>query len=155
VVGLDKSRRTFFRSAKELISSMTKQKQILTIFLGLIGSISLIVGGIGVMNIMLVSVIERRREIGIRRAIGAKRKHIQHMFLIESVVLSLLGGTLGVITGIATSFVIAEYANWHFTIFVLPPAIGFTVSVFIGIFFGYYPARQAARLDPIQTLRSE
>lgn len=145
----------FFRSAKQLINSMKKQKQILTLFLGMIGSISLLVGGIGVMNIMLVSVVERRREIGIRRAIGARKRDIQLMFLLEAIMLSLLGGALGVIIGIGTSFIIAEYASWHFTVFLLPPLIGFTVSVLIGVFFGFYPAYQASRLDPIQTLRSE
>src|SRR4029078_9733586 len=88
-----------FRSATELIAKMRKQSDILTVFLGLIGSVSLIVGGIGVMNIMLVSVMERRREIGIRLAVGAKRKDIGALFLLESVILSLLGGTLGVLIG--------------------------------------------------------
>lgn len=145
----------FFRSAAQLIQSMEKQKQILTLFLGLIGGVSLFVGGIGVMNIMLVSVVERRREIGIRRAIGARRLDIQLMFLSEAIVLSVLGGIIGIIVGIAISFVIADYASWQFAVFVLPPAIGFSVSVFIGIFFGFYPAYQASRLDPIQTLRAE
>lgn len=145
----------FFRSAAELIKSMEKQKQILTLFLGLIGGVSLLVGGIGVMNIMLVSVVERRREIGIRRAIGAKRRDIQLMFLAEAIVLSLLGGLLGIIIGIAISYIIAKYAAWQFAVFFMPPVVGFSVSVFIGIFFGFYPAYQASRLDPIQTLRSE
>ncbi len=145
----------YFRSAKELINSMIHQKQILTILLGLIGSISLIVGGIGVMNIMLVSVVERKREIGIRKAIGAKRSDIQLLFLIEAVTLSLFGGALGVILGILTSYIISIFAHWHFKIFILPPVIGFAVSASIGIFFGFYPAYQAARLNPIECLRSE
>ncbi len=145
----------FFRSAIQLIKSMENQKQILTLFLGLIGSISLIVGGIGVMNIMLVSVVERRREIGIRRAIGAKQIDIQLMFLTEAIVLSLLGGILGIIIGILISYLISEFASWSFAIFLLPPTIGFSVSVLIGVFFGFYPAYQASRLDPIQTLRAE
>jgi len=148
-------KKLFFRSAKQIIKSMTKQRQIMTIFLGLIGGISLLVGGIGVMNIMLVSVIERRREIGIRRAIGARQRDIQMMFLIESVILALLGGTIGVVVGIGISFIIAEYAHWHFVFFILPPVIGFSVSVLVGVFFGFYPAVQASRLDPIETLRSE
>lgn len=149
------NRQLYFQSAKQLIDSMRKQQQILTLFLGFIGSIALLVGGIGVMNIMLVSVTERKREIGIRLAIGAKRRDIQLMFLIEAVVLSILGGFIGVLLGILISFIIAEAKNWAFTLFLLPPVIGFTVSVLTGIFFGFYPAYKAAKLDPIQTLRAE
>lgn len=145
----------FFRSPKELIDSMKAQSQVLTLLLGLIGSVSLLVGGIGVMNIMLVSVVERKREIGIRMAVGARRRDIQLLFLVESITLTLFGGIMGVILGIITSFVIAWFARWDFTIFILPPLIGFVVSVAIGIFFGFYPAYQASRLDPIKTLRSD
>jgi len=152
---VDAKDKLFFRSAKQLISSMKNQKQILTLFLGLIGSISLLVGGIGVMNIMLVSVVERRREIGIRRAVGARRRDIQKMFLLEAIILALLGGILGVLVGVGTSFIIASFAKWTFTIFLLPPLIGFTVSVLTGVFFGFYPAYQASRLNPIQTLHAE
>lgn len=142
-------------SAKELIQKMTAQHRIFTLLLGLIGSITLIVGGVGVMNIMFVSVLERRREIGLRLALGAKRHDIQWMFLGEAVILSVSGGIFGIILGILCSFIIAEFAHWHFSIFLLPPVIGFTVSVLIGVFFGFYPARQASQLDPIQTLRTE
>lgn len=145
----------FVRSAQELITSMEAQHRIFTLLLSMIGSISLLVGGIGVMNIMLVSVLERRREIGIRLALGAHRKEIQWMFLTESVLLSVIGGLLGVIVGILIAFIIAVASNWDFMFLFWPPFIGFTVSVLIGIFFGYYPARQAAKLDPIQTLRAE
>lgn len=145
----------YIQSAKQLIDSMKKQQNILTVFLGFIGSIALLVGGIGVMNIMLVSVTERRREIGIRLAIGAKKKDIRRMFLIESIVLCLLGGFLGIVLGILVSFIIAEVKNWAFSIFFLPPLIGFSVSVLVGLFFGYYPAYLASNLDPIHTLRSE
>lgn len=145
----------FFRSAQELIRSMEAQHKIFTLLLSLIGSISLLVGGIGVMNIMLVSILERRREIGIRLALGAHSREIQWMFLAESVLLSVIGGVLGIILGVLTSFIIALFLNWNFQLLWLPPFIGFTVSVFIGIFFGYYPARKAAHLDPIQTLRAE
>src|SRR5260221_4734857 len=103
-------KRLYFRSAKELIASMAKQSKILTIFLGLIGSISLIVGGIGVMNIMLVSVVERRREIGIRLAVGAQRKDIRSLFLVEAVMLSLVGGALGVLIGIIIAYVISWFS---------------------------------------------
>lgn len=145
----------YFNSPKALVEKMKAQQQIMTIFLGFIGSISLLVGGIGVMNIMLVSVTERHREIGIRLALGAKRRDIQFMFLIESIVLSLFGGLLGVLLGIFVSFLIAWFKNWSFAIFPVPIMIGFGVSALIGIFFGFYPARQASKLDPIETLRSE
>lgn len=144
-----------FRSAKELIEKMKNQSDILTVFLGLIGSISLIVGGIGVMNIMLVSVMERRREIGIRLAVGAKRADISGLFLIEAVMLSLVGGVLGVLIGIIIAYIIAMLWHWEFTLFLWPPIAGFTVSVAVGIFFGFYPAYLASRLDPIEALRSE
>lgn len=144
-----------FRSAKELIAKMKKQSDILTIFLGLIGGISLIVGGIGVMNIMLVSVIERRKEIGIRLAVGAKRKDIAALFLAEAIMLSLVGGTTGVLIGILIAYFIALFSGWQFTLFLLAPLTGFTVSVAVGIFFGFYPAYLASKLDPIEALRSE
>lgn len=149
------NKQLYFQSAKQIIQSMRKQQGILTVFLGFIGSISLLVGGIGVMNIMLVSVTERKREIGIRLAIGAHRRDIRIMFLIESVVLSLFGGIVGVILGVLISFIIAEVKGWPFTIFLLPPAIGFGVSMLTGVFFGFYPAYKASKLDPIQTLRTE
>jgi putative ABC transport system permease protein len=144
-----------FRSAKELIAKMRKQSDILTVFLGLIGSISLLVGGIGVMNIMLVSVIERRREIGIRLAVGARRRDIAMLFLMEAILLALVGGTAGVIIGIVIAYIIALMQQWEFTLFLLPPVTGFTVSVAVGVFFGFYPAYQASKLNPIDALRSE
>jgi putative ABC transport system permease protein len=144
-----------FRSAKELIVKMGKQNNILTVFLGLIGSISLVVGGIGVMNIMLVSVMERRKEIGIRLAVGAKRRDIALLFLMEAVMLSLLGGVLGVLIGILIAYIIALFWHWEFTLFLWPPLAGFSVSVAVGIFFGFYPAYLASKLSPIEALRSD
>ena len=141
--------------AKQIIKSMEEQGRIFTLLLGLIGGISLLVGGIGVMNVMLVSVVERKREIGIRKAIGAKRRDIQMLFLIESIVLSLFGGVLGVIAGLGVAYVISLFSGWQFSLYLEPPLIGFGVSVFTGIFFGFYPAMRAARLDPIETLRSD
>lgn len=143
----------FVRSPEQIIKSMDKQQNTFTILLGVIGGISLLVGGIGVMNIMLVSVVERRREIGIRRAIGARQSDIRNLFLAESVTLSLFGGVMGVITGIVASFIIATFFHWQFTFFAMPAVIGFTVSVFVGVFFGYYPAHRASKLDPILLLR--
>ena len=145
----------FFESPEQMLQQMHKQQQILTLFLGFIGAISLLVGGIGVMNIMLVSVTERKREIGIRMAIGARRRDIQWMFLIEAIMLSLFGGIVGVVLGILISYIIAVAKSWSFSLFWFPPAIGFCVSVLVGIFFGFYPAYKASKLDPIETLRSE
>lgn len=144
-----------FRSAKELVAKMRKQNDIMTIFLGLIGSISLIVGGIGVMNIMLVSVIERKREIGLRLAVGATPSDITLLFLAEAIALSLVGGTLGVIIGIAIAYGITVYSHWTFTFYLWPPIIGFLVSMLVGVFFGFYPAFKASRLDPILALRAD
>lgn len=144
-----------FKSAKELIAKMAKQSAILTVFLGLIASISLVVGGIGVMNIMLVSVMERRREIGIRLAVGATRQDIGGLFITEAVMLSIVGGGLGVLIGILIAYLISLSWHWQFTLFLWPPVAGFFVSVAVGIFFGFYPAYLASRLDPIEALRSE
>jgi putative ABC transport system permease protein len=148
-------KKLYFQSAKQFIKGMEHEREILTLFLGLIGSIALVVGGIGIMNIMLVSVTERRREIGIRLAIGAKRRDIHMLFLVESVTLSLFGGVCGVILGILVSLILALSKGWDFTLFLAPPAIGFVVSVGVGIFFGFYPAYKASKLDPIETLRAE
>ena len=137
----------FVRSAKQIIASMESQGRIFTLLLGVIGSISLLVGGIGIMNVMLVSVSERKKEIGIRKAVGAKNRDIQMLFLVESVLLSLSGGLLGVIVG--------YFSHWPFTLYIIPALSGFAVSVTAGVFFGFYPALRAARLEPIASLRSE
>lgn len=147
--------RVNIQSPKSLIDSMKQSAQTMTLLLALIGSISLIVGGIGVMNIMLVSVIERRREIGIRMAIGARPCDIQRQFLIESVVLTVFGGVIGAIIGIVITFGVSLYSHWQFTFFLFPPMIGCLVSILIGTFFGYYPAQKASKLDPIEALRSD
>ena len=145
----------FIRSAKQIIASMESQGRIFTLLLAIIGGVSLLVGGIGVMNVMLVSVSERKKEIGIRKAVGAKNSEIQMLFLMESVMLSLLGGVFGVIIGLIFTWVVAYFSQWPFSISLMPPLAGFAVSVFTGIFFGYYPARRAAALEPIVSLRSE
>lgn len=124
-------------------------------FLAAIAAISLLVGGIGIMNIMLVSVVERTREIGIRKALGATPKTIQGQFLVESIVLTLFGGILGIIFGIAVSFAIVRYAGWslHLSWFAIFVALAF--SSLVGVFFGWYPAKKASKLDPIQALSYE
>lgn len=145
----------FLRSAKQIIASMESQGHIFTLLLGVIGGISLLVGGIGVMNVMLVSVSERKKEIGIRKAVGAKNSEIQKLFLAESVILSLVGGVLGVFLGLMITWIIAYFSAWNFTIFILPPLAGFMVSAITGVFFGFYPAKRAAGLEPMVSLRSE
>lgn len=142
-------------SPEEMVEQMEKQMKLYTLLLGAIGSISLIVGGVGVMNVMLVSVAERRREIGIRRALGAKRTDIKSQFLMESVILSLVGGVLGILLGLGVSFALAHFAKWQFSVSYGAILLGFGVSSVVGIFFGYYPARQASKLDPIIALRSD
>ncbi len=127
----------------------------MTLLLGAIASVSLLVGGIGIMNIMLVSVTERTREIGLRMAVGARSRDILGQFLIEAVTLALVGGILGILTGVGGSMLIAALANWTTLITPASIAVAFGSSAFIGIFFGYFPARKAAYLDPIEALRYE
>ena len=145
----------FIRSAKQMIASMESQGRIFTLLLTVIGSISLLVGGIGIMNVMLVSVSERKKEIGIRKAVGATCRDIQRLFLAESILLSISGGLLGVVLGEILTGLIAYFSGWPYTFYWMPPIAGFAVSAAVGIFFGYYPAKRAARLDPITCLRSE
>ncbi len=152
---LEPTKNLFLRSAQQIINSMESQGRTFTLLLAVIGSISLLVGGIGVMNVMLVSVTERKKEIGIRKAIGAKQRDIQRLFLVESMTLSFLGGVLGVILGIILTRIIAYFSHWPFFISLIPALAGFIISVATGIFFGYYPAKRAAQLDPVISLRSE
>ncbi|MGE5109976.1 MAG: ABC transporter permease [Acidobacteriaceae bacterium] len=143
------------RNLADLADFADQQSQLMTLLLASIAGVSLIVGGIGIMNIMLVSVTERTREIGIRMAIGAEEGDVQKQFLIEAVVLSLLGGIVGVISGIGMALLITHTLKWPVSISGL--AIGGAVlfSTLVGIFFGYYPAKRAAKLDPIEALRFE
>jgi putative ABC transport system permease protein len=127
----------------------------MTILLGSIASVSLIVGGIGIMNIMLVSVTERTREIGTRMAVGARSRDILYQFLVEAIVLSVVGGILGIILGVLGSNAISTFAQWATQISPSSILLAFFFSAAVGIFFGLYPARKAARLDPIEALRYE
>jgi len=128
---------------------------IMTILLGSIASVSLLVGGIGIMNIMLVSVTERTREIGIRMAVGATEADVQKQFLIEALVLASIGGVIGILFGLLSSWLISAIAHWAVDVSVLSIVVAALFSAGIGIFFGYYPAKKAARLDPIEALRFE
>ena len=140
-------------TAGQLIARMRSQGQLFTLLLGAIASISLIVGGVGVMNVMLLSVRERRREIGLRRAVGARRSDVQQQFVIESSALALVGGALGVVLGVAVAWGICRYAGWPFAISTIAVIVGVAVAAAVGVFFGLYPAYRAAKLDPIEALR--
>ena len=142
-------------TAKELIARMEAQMGIFTLLLGAVGSISLIVGGIGIMNIMLVSVAERRAEIAIRRALGARQRDIRSQFLIESVILTITGGVLGVALGLVATWTICRFTGWDFLISGLSVASGLGTAAAVGLFFGFQPAHQASRLDPIAGLQGK
>jgi putative ABC transport system permease protein len=143
------------RNLAEMFAVQAASTKTMTVLLGAIASVSLLVGGIGIMNIMLVSVTERTREIGLRMAVGARSRDILGQFLIEAVTLALVGGILGILVGIGGSSLIALLANWSTLITPASIAVAFGSSAFIGIFFGYFPARKAAYLDPIEALRYE
>jgi len=141
------------RSQDEFRQTAEQTSKVLILFLGSVAGISLVVGGIGVMNIMLVSVTERTREIGVRRAVGATRGNILLQFLIEAVVLCFIGGVIGIFLGIGASYLISKFMNWPVSVSSGSVFLAFGFSALIGIFFGYYPARTAARMDPIEALR--
>lgn len=142
-------------SPRQLLEQIAKQMRLYTLLLAAVGSISLIVGGVGIMNMMLVSVTERRREIGIRRAMGAQRRDITSQFLVESMLLSLVGGLMGVGLGVAASLVTAKVQGWHMVWSPGAMAMCLGVSLAVGLFFGYYPARKAAGVDVIVALKAE
>jgi putative ABC transport system permease protein len=143
------------RSPEDALKVLKEASQTFTLMLASIASVSLLVGGIGVMNIMLVSVTERTREIGVRMAVGASEKDVQLQFLAEAIVLSLLGGAIGVPGGVLSSIGISNALGWPIFISVNAIGVAFVFSLGVGIFFGYYPAQKAARLDPIEALRYE
>jgi len=143
------------RNLADLADVADQAGRVMTLLLASIASVSLMVGGIGIMNIMLVSVTERTREIGIRMAIGATEDDVQRQFLIEAVTLSFIGGAVGIAVGVAVSFLMPRMLGWAATVSMTALAIAVVFSAAIGIFFGYYPARKAARLNPIEALRYE
>jgi putative ABC transport system permease protein len=143
------------RNMEEVFKAQETSAQVMSILLAAIASVSLIVGGIGIMNIMLVSVTERTREIGLRMAVGAKTKDILSQFLVEAVTLSVVGGAAGIAIGVTTSVLISYFADWSTLLSPGSILLGFFFSAFIGVSFGYYPARKAAYMDPIDALRYE
>jgi len=143
------------RNMEEIFAAQETSSHIMAIMLAAVASVSLIVGGIGIMNIMLVSVRERTREIGLRQAVGAKTRDILTQFLVEAVALSIAGGCAGIIVGIAASAIISRLASWNTVVSMGAVGLAVFFSALVGISFGYYPARKAAYLDPIEALRSE
>ncbi len=143
------------RSQEEIAQTQAQSMGILRTLLLSIAAISLLVGGIGIMNIMLVSVTERTREIGIRMAIGAKGRHVLLQFLFEAITLAIVGGLIGIALGVAASTLVGRFLGWPIVITPTSVALSFGVAAFVGVFFGFYPARKAARLDPIDALRYE
>jgi putative ABC transport system permease protein len=143
------------RNLTERLSTAEESARVMSILLGAMASISLLVGGIGIMNIMLVSVTERTREIGIRTAVGARARDILSQFLMEALVLSSIGGMLGVLVGILASRLISQYFNWPMLLSLSTLLFAFLFAAGVGIFFGFYPACKAAQLDPIEALRYE
>jgi putative ABC transport system permease protein len=143
------------RNLTEAMSTAEESARVMSLLLGAIASISLLVGGIGIMNIMLVSVTERTREIGLRMAVGARGRDILYQFLIESFVLSLIGGLIGILVGIGASQLVSQLFKWPTLISIQALLLSFSFAGAVGIFFGFYPARKAAGLDPIEALRYE
>jgi putative ABC transport system permease protein len=143
------------RNLTEVFAAQESSARVMSILLGAIASVSLIVGGIGIMNIMMVSVTERTKEIGIRRAIGARMKDILTQFLVEAVTLALIGGVVGIIVGLGASVSISYFAHWATLIGPTAILLAFVFSGLVGVFFGFYPARKAALLNPIEALRYE
>lgn len=143
------------RTQAELINTFSSTSQLLTVLLTAIAGISLVIGGIGIMNIMYVSVTERTREIGLRMAIGARGIDILLQFLIEAILISITGGLIAVVLGIVASRLVTFFLSWPTLISEFSIVLSFLVCAFTGGFFGYYPAQKASRLDPIEALRYE
>jgi putative ABC transport system permease protein len=140
---------------QEIFAAQESSSRVMSLMLAAVASVSLIVGGIGIMNIMLVSVRERTREIGLRQAVGAKTRDILTQFLVEAATLSVAGGIIGIVVGVGTSFLVSRLADWQTVIGPGAVLLAVFFSALVGITFGYYPARKAAYLDPIEALRYE
>ena len=143
------------RNLSEILQTQEESAKVMTYLLAAIASVSLLVGGIGIMNIMLVSVTERTREIGLRMAVGARGRDILGQFLIEAVTLSLIGGAIGIAAGVGSAEALSYFAEWRTLVAPQAIALAFGFAAGVGVFFGFYPARKAARLDPIEALRYE
>ena len=143
------------RNLSEILQTQEESSKVMTYLLAAIASVSLLVGGIGIMNIMLVSVTERTREIGLRMAVGARGRDILMQFLVEAVTLSLIGGIIGIVLGLGGSQAISQFAEWRTQVPPQAVAMAFGFAAAVGVFFGFYPARKAAQLDPIEALRYE
>jgi putative ABC transport system permease protein len=143
------------RNLEEVAATQEASSRVLAVLLAAVASVSLVVGGIGIMNIMLVSVTERTREIGLRMAVGARTRDILGQFLVEAVTLSLIGGVAGIAIGVATAVAIAEFAGWRIVLSPESVVLAVAFAFAIGVFFGFYPARKAARLNPVEALRFE
>jgi putative ABC transport system permease protein len=154
-IGPDREDDFNVRNLSDITEAATSTARVMAVLLGSVASISLLVGGIGIMNIMLVSVTERTREIGIRMAVGARSRDIMLQFLVEAVVMAATGGSLGILLGIGSSEVLRQWANWPTLIDPNIVVIAFLFSGAVGVFFGFYPAKKAANLDPIDALRYE
>ncbi len=149
VAGLEKV------TLEQLGKTLDRASRTMTALLASIAAVSLLVGGIGIMNIMLLSVTERTREIGLRRAVGARSRDVLRQFLMEAASLSLAGGVLGILIGVVVSLAISQWAGWSASVSLPAVIISFGVAAGVGIFFGYYPARQASEVPPIESLRYE
>jgi putative ABC transport system permease protein len=154
-IGQDREDDFNIRNLSDIAEAAQTTARVMAVLLGSVASISLLVGGIGIMNIMLVSVTERTREIGIRMAVGARSRDIMLQFLVEAVVMAATGGLIGIFLGIGSSEVLKEWAQWPTLISPTIVAIAFLFSGAVGVFFGFYPAKKAANLDPIEALRYE
>ncbi|HVP00046.1 MAG TPA: ABC transporter permease [Bryobacteraceae bacterium] len=143
------------RNMEEVFKAQETSARVMSILLAAIASVSLVVGGIGIMNIMLVSVSERTKEIGLRQAVGAKTRDILSQFLVEAVTLSVVGGAMGIAVGVATSMLISYFAQWSTVLSISAILAAFLFSALVGVFFGFYPARKAAYMDPIEALHYE
>ena len=154
-IGQDREDDFTIRNLSDIAEAASTSARVMAVLLGSVASISLLVGGIGIMNIMLVSVTERTREIGIRMAVGARGGDIMLQFLVEAVVMAATGGGIGILLGIGTSEVLKLWANWPTLVSPAIVAVAFLFSGAVGVFFGFYPAKKAATLDPIEALRYE